>query len=176
MNRHRFERIYETHYDAVLRYCLRRTAREDALDAAADTFSVAWRRRSDMPLDDPLPWLYGVARRVLANQHRSARRRQGAAAYLRVAGDDPPEGPELQVIRDEEAALVVAALGRLQPADREIIQLAGWEQLGRSAIATAMQCTPNAVTKRLNRALDRLARELGTRRSGGRFFRSQGVS
>ena len=68
------------------------------------------------------------------------------------------------------------ALGRLQPADREIIQLAGWEQLGRSAIATAMQCTPNAVTKRLNRALDRLARELGTRRSGGRFFRSQGVS
>ena len=48
-DRHRFEKVYADHYDSVLRYCLRRSDREDALDATAETFAVAWRRRSDMP-------------------------------------------------------------------------------------------------------------------------------
>ena len=33
---------------------------------AAETFAVAWRRRDRMPRGAELPWLYGVARRVLA--------------------------------------------------------------------------------------------------------------
>ena len=81
-DRHRFERIYVDHYDAVLRYCLRRTNREDALDTAAETFTVAWRRRADMPVDGELPWLYGVARKLLANHHRSAARSNVVAARL----------------------------------------------------------------------------------------------
>jgi RNA polymerase sigma-70 factor (ECF subfamily) len=36
-----------------------------APDVVAETFLVAWRRLDDVPAD-PLPWLYGVARRVLA--------------------------------------------------------------------------------------------------------------
>lgn len=168
MERRRFERIYTDHYEAVLRYCLRRSSREDALDAAAETFTVAWRRRDEFPADRSLPWLYGVARRVLANQRRSAGRRRSAIAPLRVVGDD---GPEPQVVRDFEAEEVVGALQRLRSADRELIALAAWEGLSRDEIAVAMDCTPNAVTKRLNRALDRLARELGTAgRAGGRFF------
>ncbi len=48
----------------------------------AETFLVAWRRLDDVPAD-ALPWLYGVARRVLANERRSAGRR--AALEQRVA-------------------------------------------------------------------------------------------
>jgi RNA polymerase sigma-70 factor (ECF subfamily) len=172
-----FEGIYATHYDDVLRYCLRRSNREDALDATAETFTVAWRRREEMPPDRALPWLYGVARRVLANQWRSAQRQSNALARLTVAGADPIGEPEPHLVRDHESRDVDAAVGRLRPIDQEVIRLAGWEELGRDEIGVVLGCTPNAVTKRLNVALDRLARELGAvERSRSRFFSRKGVA
>lgn len=170
--RHQFEQLYATNYDAVLRYCLRRSKREDALDATAETFTVAWRRREDIPQSHALPWLYGVARRVLSNQRRSTGRQARTAAHLQLVNNPGPDEPEPQVVRNLEAREMVDALERLRLADQEIIRLAGWEELGRDEIAEALQCTPNAVTKRLNRALDRLAQQLGAiERSHARFFR-----
>ncbi len=91
-DRRRFERVYDDCYDAIFRYCLRRTNREDALDAAAETFLVAWRRRADVPIGRELPWLYGVAGRVLANQWRGRVRHEAALANLRAV-DGPDDGP-----------------------------------------------------------------------------------
>lgn len=176
-DRDRFEQVYASHYNAVLRYCARRSNREDALDAAADTFAVAWRRHADIPTSHELPWLYGVARRVLANQRRSASRQQAAVLRLRVVDDDPTDEPDRQVVRSQESREVIAALARLNPADQEVIRLAGWEELGRREIAVVLDCSPNAVTKRLNRALDHLARQLrATGRAGGGFFRQRKVA
>ena len=172
----RFERVYEAHYDAVLRYCLRRSTREDAMDAAADTFVVGWRRSADMPEGHELPWLYAVARNVLSHQRRTAGRRVAATARL---GDISPlmvDHVETEVVRHEAVGEMVAAIGRLGDADREVIRLAGWEELERDELGVALGCTPNAATKKLNRALDRLAGELGvSHRAGGRFF-TRGVS
>ena len=174
IERHRFERMYADHFDTVLRYCLRRTSREDALDAAAETFTVAWRRRSDLPWDLPLPWLYGVAFKVLGSQRRSSFRQRRAAAYLRGGWGDETPGPEVQVLRATEDQQVLDVLERLRPDDREVIRLAAWEDLTRDEVAAALGCSANAATKRLNRALDRLAAELGqTRSSGARFFRRE---
>jgi RNA polymerase sigma-70 factor (ECF subfamily) len=172
----RFERLYAEHRLAILRYCLRRTNREDAAEAASETFAIAWRRRNAIPVGTELPWLYGVARKVLANQHRANRRR--AAATRRLPFElESLEDPEGQLVRREEAREVIAAIERLDPNDRELIRLAGWEQLGRSDIAVALGCSPNAVTKRLGRALDELARELGVERRPhrSRFFGTKAV-
>ncbi len=50
----------------------------------AETFLVAWRRSADLPRDDEVRlWLYGVARRVLANHHRSGIRRERLGERLR---------------------------------------------------------------------------------------------
>jgi RNA polymerase sigma-70 factor, ECF subfamily len=50
----------------------------------AETFLTSWRRLEEVP---PGPearlWLYGVARRVLANHHRGQRRRSALADRLR---------------------------------------------------------------------------------------------
>ena len=171
-----FELIYKTHYDAVLRYCLRRTPRQDALDATAEIFVVAWRRRQDLPWDRPLPWLYGTARRVLSNQRRRAARR--SRVERRVGSEQAPDtGPETLVVRHSEQEEILNALDRLRTEEREIIRLAGWEELARGDIATALGCSPNAATKRLHRALDHLAAELGTEpRAGFQFFHREGSS
>lgn len=69
----RFTTLYRAYYGAVFRYAYRRTDPETARDVAADTFMVAWRRFSSVPAnpEQVQPWLYGVARRTLANSDRS---------------------------------------------------------------------------------------------------------
>jgi DNA-directed RNA polymerase specialized sigma24 family protein len=69
----RFEELFREHYRAVRGYALRRAPGDLAQDVVSETFLAAWRRLDDVP-DDALPWLYGVARRVPANQRRSADR------------------------------------------------------------------------------------------------------
>ncbi len=165
-----FELIYTTHYDAVLRYCLRRSSMQDALDAAGETFAVAWRRRDALPSDRPLPWLYGTAKRVLSNQRRSTARQSKTVRRMRPEHGFEP-GPEAQAVHHAEVAEILDALDRLGPDDREIIRLAGWEELPRDGIAEVLGCSPNAATKRLHRALNHLAAELGTEpRAGFHFF------
>ena len=66
----RFRRLYDTGHVRVVAYALRRTTNnEDAADVVAETFAIAWRRLDDVPLGErEVPWLYAVARRVIANR------------------------------------------------------------------------------------------------------------
>ena len=158
----RFEALYDAHHGAVVAYARRRTARPvDAQDVVADTFTIAWRRLSEVPEGDAaLPWLYGVARRVLANQHRGNQRRADLSARVRghasVGGD-----VEGQVVAADERRTVLAALSRLRPRDQEILRLAVWEELSHRDIAGIVGCSESSVAVRLHRARTRLGREIG---------------
>ena len=114
---------------------------------------VAWRRRSALP-EDPLPWLYGVARRALAEQRRGALRRKRLGERLRREAIEETPGPELQ---DQELA---RALGCLSQGDREALLLRYWEELEPAQIAQAMGCSRATMAVRLHRARLRLRREL----------------
>jgi RNA polymerase sigma-70 factor (ECF subfamily) len=72
--RARFEALFAAHHAAVRGYVVRRSAGTALDDAVADTFLIAWRRLDELP-EPALPWLLDVARRVLADQRRAARRR-----------------------------------------------------------------------------------------------------
>lgn len=72
-----FRRVFDRNYRALLGYALRRTPdRVDAEDVVSETFTVVWRRFSKLPGDEREQrlWLYGIARKVLSNQHRSTAR------------------------------------------------------------------------------------------------------
>ncbi|WP_369688757.1 RNA polymerase sigma factor [Actinomadura kijaniata] len=162
--RRRFERVYAAHRAEILGYALRRTTDpQDAADVLAETFLIAWRRLDDVPRGGEAKlWLYGVARRVLANHHRGERRRSALvgdlAGQLRIdlaAHRGPrPEG---------ELAAIAAAFGELSEDDRELLSLVGWENLDRGEIAAVLGCSRNAVRIRLHRARRRFARELDRR-------------
>jgi RNA polymerase sigma-70 factor (ECF subfamily) len=156
-----FRRLFDIHHPAVLAYCLRRAGREDAQDAAAEVFAVAWRRLGDVPdSDGTLPWLYGTARRVLANQRRGRARSRRLSNRLAASRAEPPATPEVIILRREQDQLVLDAIGRLRDGDREVIRLALWERLPHAAIGKILGCSDRAVTMRLNRAVQRLRREL----------------
>lgn len=151
----RFIEIYESYSGLILAYAAARTTDSaDVADIVAETFSVAWRRIDDVPAgDEARPWLYGVARKVLANHHRGSRRRRRlddriAAQVANVV--DPAtavDGPDRDAI--------AAAFARLSDRDRELLALVGWEQLDRDEIATVIGINRSTVRVRLHRARKR---------------------
>jgi RNA polymerase sigma factor (sigma-70 family) len=150
----RFEALYAEHYARVLGYVLRRTeTADDAADVIAETFLVAWRRLDDAPTGDRARlWLYGVARRALANHRRGQRRRGQLAARLR---DDLAARCPIDQQSGEITGLAVAFLS-LPDGDREILALHGWEALDAGEIAIVLGCSRNAARIRLHRARRRL--------------------
>jgi len=79
--RARLEALLAEHADAVRAYAVPRIGPEAADDTVSEVFVVARRRIERVPAD-ALPWLLACARRVLANQRRSARRRDALVGRL----------------------------------------------------------------------------------------------
>lgn len=154
----RFEAVYAANHVSILGYALRRTAcPDDAADVLAETFLTAWRRVDELPGgDEARLWLYGVARRVLANYYRGERRRTALADRLR----DELAHSYLPSELTGERARIATALRALPEQDRELLTLAAWEGLDYGQIAVVLGCSRNAVRIRLHRARQRLAREL----------------
>jgi RNA polymerase sigma-70 factor (ECF subfamily) len=157
----RFEDLYQDHRLDVLAYCTRRLEGHDAADACSETFLVAWRRLDDIPSPpESLPYLYGIASRVVSNQFRSMRRRGRLDARLAALGVTVGPDPSLVVVQNARAQEVVAAVRKLKPKDREIVMLYAWEDLPRETIAGMMGMTRSALDQRIYRANQRLARML----------------
>jgi RNA polymerase sigma-70 factor (ECF subfamily) len=147
----RFGALFEAHQRDVLAYARRRTTSiADAEDAAAETFVIVWRRIATVPIE-PLPWLYGVARRVLANQRRGQDRR------LRLAWRVRDDVPTPAFLGEDTEAPAMVALTRLRADDQELLRLVAWEELGNSQIAEVLGATPNAIAIRLHRARGRFS-------------------
>lgn len=155
-----FRRLFDAHARSILAYALRRTEDPgDAADVVAETFVVAWRRMDVVPAgEEARPWLFGVARRVLANQRRGARRRTALANRLRdVLSKRVTEDHSSRIARTD---LVRRALGRLSEDDREVLHLTAWEGLTPTEIARVLSAPPSTIRGRLQRARDRLRQVL----------------
>jgi RNA polymerase sigma-70 factor (ECF subfamily) len=161
----RFAQLYADHGPDLLVYALRRVERsEDAAEILAETFVVAWRRVGDVPDGrEALLWLYGVARLILANHRRGELRRVRLTERLRteVFATQPAfSGP------DVERTALLEALKRLNPMDREVLLLAGWEELEPAEIARVLGISAVTSRGRLHRARRRLRKELARDEAG----------
>lgn len=156
----RFRNLYGANFTPLLGFALRRVDNpHDAADVVSETFLVAWRRLADVPQGpEGRLWLYGAARRVLANQRRGTERRDRLGERLRHdLSTAVPDSANLVTVRAD----LVDALGRLGVRDREVLQLAAWEGLDPREIATVLNVPAGTVRTRLSRARTRLRRELG---------------
>jgi len=155
----RIDGLYREHRAAILAYLVRRAAApEDAADLLAETFIVALRRPEHVPDGAAARlWLFGVARRVLANHHRGVRRRDAAverlAAVLRIqAAAAPPAAADMIAMRQQLAGLA--------PDDRELLTLIAWDGLTPTEAAHVLDINPATARARLMRARRRLRASL----------------
>lgn len=158
----RFERLYEQHFNAVAGYLLARVDREAAADALAATFEVAWRRIGEVPSYE-LPWLLGVARRVLANARRSGARQAALLERMMAATPSAQSG-------DGDGALAVElanAIAQLTAPQQEALLLIAWDGLSEREAAIALGCSREAFAARLHRARSRVRAAIDASRPGG---------
>jgi RNA polymerase sigma factor (sigma-70 family) len=145
----RFQEIYRRYRHAVVAYVRRRVSADIVEDVVAETFLVCWRKLEWVP-EEPLPWLYAVARKTLANQRRAAAR-QTTRAIVEVSGE--------AVLSEGDPALA-AAFSRLSERDREVLRLVAWEGLLLREAAIVLGCSAVACRVRFHRAKRRLAERL----------------
>ncbi|HEY5285728.1 MAG TPA: sigma-70 family RNA polymerase sigma factor [Solirubrobacteraceae bacterium] len=179
----RFELLYAKHAPAVKAYVLRRADASTADDVVAEVFVVCWRRFDEVPVD-PLPWLLGVARRVLSTQRRGERRRgalhdrlvQTAGESIFEVPDDfaakSADGSTGATVQSEDGALagvadatLTEALARLNESDLELLLLIAWDGLSPAEAASVLAIKPATARVRLLRARRRLTQALSRERA-----------
>jgi len=173
-----FVEIYRRFAKPIQAYCARRTSGSQVADAVAETFLVAWRRIDQVPNGEAtLPWLYGVAYRVLSHQWRHKARSRRLVQRLQGLAEVESFSPEVVLLRSEEHRQVLLASTRLRPIDQEILRLTLWEELSHADVAVVLGIAVTAVKERAYRARRNLAAEYqkltqerqppATRRGGG---------
>ena len=165
----RFVALFERTHRPLLAYAVRRVAEPaDAADVVAETFLVAWRRLDEVPAGEQArPWLFGVARRVLANLYRGERRRHALADRLRACLPDVVPPPE------PGGSAVLVAMQQLSDEDQELLRLVAWEQLARDEIALVLGVSRGVVRVRLHRARQRLVKEMQILEAAGHLDRDR---
>ena len=161
-----FSRLYREHGRAVLAYALRRVEnREDAADVAAETFLIAWRRLGEVPIGaEARLWLYGVARRVIANLHRTERRRTRLGHRL---AESLRTGLSTHPTAGGDGGEILRAMADLSDGDRELLLLVSWEELSPGDAAKVLEISSLAARSRLHRARRRLRALLEDQKSTG---------
>ena len=156
----RFAEFYRQYFRQVYAFCLRRISPDRVDDAVADTFLVAWRRLTVVPEGgSALPWLYGVAHKVLSTQRRGRSRQEALKTKLAASGATPMTGVEDFVVTAEESVRVLEALSRLKPTDQEILKLSVWEELSYAEIAVVLDISHGAAKQRAYEARKNLTEE-----------------
>lgn len=159
-----FERLFRDTRTDLLAYIARRSKTpEDAADALAETYLIAWQKLDRIPKGDRARlWLFGVARNLMMKG--ASRRRSASALVERLAGELRDAQPAPSPADDERRAALRRALATLPVRDREILTMTAWEGLTPRQIATVMGTSANVVRVRLHRARARLKRQLDPER------------
>jgi RNA polymerase sigma factor (sigma-70 family) len=150
---------YDEHAESLYGYCRWMLGEpEDAADALEDTFVVAAARLGG--LRDPRklrPWLYAVARNEC---HRRLRAAEAGLGEEDGEEDTAAEGRGSQGA--ELSRLARAALGGLNPDEREVIELDLRHDLHGADLAAVLGVPRTQAHTLVSRARDRLESELGT--------------
>lgn len=151
-----YRQVYEENFAAVYRYVgARVNGRSNAEEIIQDVFVVAWQRLDTMPSGrEATMWLLGVARRLVAGQHRIEARSRRLIGRLEHQRPVPAAGNRSNdPVLDE-------AIASLRRSDQELLGLVFWDGLSREEAAEVLGCSVNAVYVRLHRLRRRLLERL----------------
>jgi RNA polymerase sigma-70 factor, ECF subfamily len=151
---HAFAPLYARYFEVIYRYCYRRLgSAEAAADATSQTFAKALAAVATCRAETFRAWLFAIAHNVLTDGYRNRQFDQPLERAAEIA-DAAPSPEDLAVLAEERSTLT-GLLVRLQPEQRQILELrlAG---LTSKEIAAVLGRTPNAIDQAQFRAVNRL--------------------
>jgi RNA polymerase sigma factor (sigma-70 family) len=160
--------LYRDHRDDLLGYLARRTADpEVALDLLAETFAQAVASQGKFRAgEDPVGWLYGIAKNQLALFYRRGRIEQKALNRLGIEREPP--SPEVLAEIAHRAGLqqlrveLQAAMASLSPRTQDAVRLRVVEELSYPDLSRRLGISEGAARVRVSRGLAALAGALDT--------------
>lgn len=159
-NDERLTRLIEANSVDLLRYFLRRVDEaEDAADLLSDTMLATWRRIGELPENDERArmWMFGRARRVLANHYRGLRRKSALAERLR---DEVRIADTATGAQEDHFAHVREAVRALPVKQRDVVTLVHWDGFSLSEAADIIEASPSSVRGRYAKSRSALQRAL----------------
>jgi RNA polymerase sigma-70 factor (ECF subfamily) len=160
-----FGLLFDRHAASIHRYAARRLGPQVADDVMAETFLVAFERRSAFDLDvvDARPWLFGIATTLMKQRARlEARAWKGMVAALAAEiAPDALERSDEQIDAERMSRRLASALRALHARDRDPLLLNAWGDLDYEGVAAALGIPTGTVRSRLNRARRRLRGAVG---------------
>ncbi|HEY3738046.1 MAG TPA: RNA polymerase sigma factor [Jatrophihabitans sp.] len=147
------DRWFRLYAGRVLPYLLHRTDPHTAQDVLQEVFVTAFIKFDRVP-DPPIGWLFGTARRLLANRYRGTRRHD--ALIERLLDEVGSIEDEPQADQYDLKLAFAQTMATLATGDREVLTLTGWYGLTPTQAAEALGCSSSAYAVRLHRARKRL--------------------
>jgi RNA polymerase sigma-70 factor (ECF subfamily) len=158
-----FRELYDRYADRVHGYLVRRTRDPHAArDLTAETFAQAWlarKRFRDRAGGSAGPWLFGIARNLLAQSVR--RRRIELKACERIGLLERLDEPRAAIEPDEVwLDGLDEAMAELPQGERDAVELRVIDGLPYDAIAAGLATSEGAARVRVARGLGRLRQRL----------------
>ncbi len=152
-----FGQLFRAYADAVYSYCFHQLGTwSTAEDATSIVFLEAWRCRAKaVAVSGSLrPWLLGVAKNVMRNQQRSARRYDAALYRLPPPPAEPDHAERVAERLDDERQMrqLINELMKLNRGVREAFILVTLEELSYAEAAVALGIRIGTVRSRVARA------------------------
>ena len=148
-----FPALYERTNRQISQYVFRRIS-FDVEDVVDDIYTIAWRKREDIPNDheEALLWLYAIGRKVIANKVRWKSRldRFNKLNNPLVAAESRNGSPRDNWVQE--------ALISMPVIQREALMLVEWDGLCIAEAAEVLGVPGTTLTKRLHSAREVFAK------------------
>lgn len=161
-----FEAFYREHVEGLQRFVARRVGeRERAADLTAEVFLAAIdsAHRYRPGRGTPQAWLYGIARALVANDHRRRGRERAREQRFRgsaLLDEEDAARMDARIDAAAQARRLYAAMDRLPEGERAVMELVAIDELTVAEAAAAAGVRPVTARVRLHRARRRLRAEL----------------
>jgi RNA polymerase sigma-70 factor (ECF subfamily) len=148
-----FTELYDSCADRLHRYLsLRLQSRDAAADVLQDTFLRAVRsRRRFRSVENPTAYMFQIARNEAARAAKRCRKTEPV-----LSSNTLFDVAHVVEATDDVAEIAAAALSRLTPDDREIVELKIFAGLTFREVAEVLHLPPGTVATRYRRALQSL--------------------
>ena len=142
--------LYDRHAPALYRYIFRQVPQpQDAEDVLLEVFMTAFRYESlvDLPAQQQIAWLQGVARRRIIDRYRQDSRVELLPLEQVLETFDGEMTPEEQTVRQETYERLYAALAQLSTQQQQLVHLRYGNGLRFTEIATMLDKSEGTIRK-----------------------------
>lgn len=148
------EELVERHWSSLSHF-FRSKVGDDGADLISQTFLACVEGRDRIQGPSAKPYLFAIARKKIADHYRHARR-SPVLDLSTCSLVDLCTGPQTELGRRQEGALLHRALERIPLDDQIALELFYFEELSTRDVAAVLEIGENTVRSRLARAREKL--------------------